>query len=106
MVKHVENLAPRIPFNGVNVAELFQKFQQTVQRLSSERLLFILSYVHKLLALSNTLPLCPNQYSPLCIDIFTPDVLSSLNKELLLDKCIEFNQGVNDDALCLGRFLV
>lgn len=53
--------------------------------------------MHELLALSNIFLLCPGQYSPLCIDIFTEGVLNNLNKKLLTE-CLDFNQDMNDDA--------
>lgn len=81
----------------MNVAELFTKFQQAVQQVSTSRLFFIESFVHELLALSNIFLLCPGQYSPLCIDIFTEGVLYNLNKKLLTE-CLDFSQDMNDDA--------
>ncbi|KAG1043466.1 hypothetical protein G6F43_011646 [Rhizopus delemar] len=89
--------AETIVFKGVNVAELFTKFQQAVQQVSTSRLFFIESFVHELLALSNIFLLCPGQYSPLCIDIFTEGVLYNLNKKLLTE-CLDFSQDMNDDA--------
>ncbi|KAG1452263.1 hypothetical protein G6F56_007864 [Rhizopus delemar] len=84
-------------FKGVNMAELFTKFQKAVQKISTDRLFFIESSVHELLALSDIFLLCPGQYSPLCIHIFIEDVLSDLNKELLTE-CMDFKQDTNDDA--------
>jgi hypothetical protein len=82
----VENTTPLEPgmFQSTNVAGLFTKFQQAVTRMITNQLLFIESSVHELLSLSNILLLCTSQHSPLCMDIFSEDILVELNKEMLV----------------------
>ncbi|CAO3658616.1 unnamed protein product [Rhizopus stolonifer] len=97
--KNMENVSPLTPwiFKGVDVAELFTKFRQAVNRMSSSHLFFIESSIHELLALSNILFLCPGQHSPLLMNVFTEDVISDLNKELL-SEIMDFNLDMTDDA--------
>lgn len=57
---------------------------------------FIESSVHEHLALSNVL-LCPGQHSRLLINVFTKDVISELNKELL-SEIMDFNLDITDDT--------
>ncbi|KAI8097812.1 uncharacterized protein B0P05DRAFT_567804 [Gilbertella persicaria] len=107
ITEDAEKLAPLIPwvFKSVNLTELFTKFQKAVQRISTDRLCFIKSSIHKLLALSNIFLLCPSLYIPLCINIFTEDVLSDLNKELLTE-CMDFSQDMsNDTCMKLSRII-
>jgi hypothetical protein len=87
MMGDVENMTPLEPwmFQGTNVAELFTKFQQTVTRMTTNQLLFIEPSVHELLALSNILLLCTGEHSPLCMDIFSEDLLVELNQKLLAE---------------------
>ncbi|KAG0175575.1 hypothetical protein DFQ30_005271 [Apophysomyces sp. BC1015] len=98
-LENMENPTPLMPwtFKNVDVAELFTRFRQSVREMSSNRLVFIESSVHELLALSNILLLCPDQHSSLCMNVFTEDVLSDLTKELLAE-CMDLNQDMTDHA--------
>ncbi|RCH94625.1 hypothetical protein CU097_013427 [Rhizopus azygosporus] len=107
MTDDVENTSPLKPwmFQGMNVAELFIKFQQAVIKKTTNQLFFIESSVHELLSLSNILFLCTSQHSPLCMDMFSEDILVELNKEMLVE-CMDFKQDMCDDAcMKLTRFM-
>ena len=65
--------------------------------MSGNNLFLIESSVHEILALSNILLLCPGQHSPLCMNVFTEDVISELTKELL-SEIMDFNLDMADDA--------
>ncbi|CEG78138.1 hypothetical protein RMATCC62417_12787 [Rhizopus microsporus] len=99
LAEDVENMSPLTPwiFKDVDMAELFTRFRQAVNRMSSNHLFFIESSVHELLTLSNILLLCPGQHSPLCMNVFTEDVIPELNKELL-SEIMDFNLDMTDDA--------
>lgn len=107
MTDNVENTSPLEPwmFQGMNVAELFIKFQQAVIKKTTNQLFFIESSVQELLSLSNILLLCTSQHSPLCMDMFSEDILVELNKEMLVE-CMDFKQDMCDDAcMKLTRFM-
>ncbi|KAG1135622.1 hypothetical protein G6F37_012622 [Rhizopus arrhizus] len=99
LAEDMENMSPLTPwiFKDVDLADLFTKFRQTANRMASNNLFFIESSMHELLALSNILLLCPGQHSPLCMNIFTEDVISELNKKLL-SEIMDFNLDMADDA--------
>lgn len=80
LAEDMENMSPLTPwiFKDVDLAELFTKFRQTTNRMSNNNLFFIESSIHELLALSNILLLCPGQHSPLCMNVFTEDIISEL----------------------------
>lgn len=99
LAEDMENMSPLTPwiFKDVDVAELFTRFRQAVNRMSGNNLFLIESSIHEILALSNILLLCPGQHSPLCMNVFTEDVISELTKELL-SEIMDFNLDMADDA--------
>ncbi|KAI8344413.1 hypothetical protein BC941DRAFT_9645 [Chlamydoabsidia padenii] len=96
-LENMETPTPLMPwvFKNVDVAGLFTRFQQSVREMTSSSLLLIESSVHELLAMSNILLLCPDQHSPRCMNVFTEDILSDLNKELLAE-CMDLNLDMTD----------
>ena len=107
MTDDVENISPLEPwmFQDTNVVKLFIKFQQAVINKTTNQLLFIESSVHELLSLSNILLLCTSQHSPLCMNMFSEDILVELTKEMLAE-CMDFKQDMCDDTcMKLTRFM-